>query len=554
MTILYFLTSLFGATMLLLYAVRMVQTGIERAYGPSFKRLITSNDSALRAMITGVVMAIVLQSATAVTLLTAGFASGGLLPFGIGLVLILGADLGSAIVVQVLSLNIDWLVPLLIGIGGWVFLKAELRKNKQLGRIMLGIAFILIALRFLRETVEPIRDSNFLPAMVVYLENDAVTAFLIGAVLALVMHSSVATVLMCVVLVAIDALPLAVGITLVLGANLGGALVAVWLTRGMNASARRLAIANLAARGATAIICAIALQFDDVSVLSGWVADAQALVLAHLGFNTLLLLFVPFAGRLEAPMTQLIAEDGTDTTQTNGAQAASALDMSVLGSPRLSMACLRREVHRMSYIVENLARPVTNKVFDPSPTELAQMKAQRHSLAIALSRLREYFAQMNTQEMQKKDVKIVSELVDYASNLDAASDIVLRRMVPVALARSQKEVRFSEAGWSELLQAYERMNANMTLAFDLLISEDVEEARQLFLEKDDFVKSQSRSKKRHFARVRNGDETSLASSSQHLETLAALRDFNRMIVSLADPILLRNGQLLETRLVFKSET
>jgi phosphate:Na+ symporter len=197
---------------------------------------------------------------------------------------------------------------------------------------------------------------------------------------------------------------------------------------------------------------------------------------------------------------------------------------------------------------------VTNKVFDPSPTELAQMKAQRHSLSIALSRLREYFAQMNTQEMQKKDVKIVSELVDYASNLDAASDIVLRRMVPVALARSQKEVRFSEAGWSELLQAYERMNANMTLAFDLLISEDVEEARQLFLEKDDFVKSQSRSKKRHFARVRNGDETSLASSSQHLETLAALRDFNRMIVSLADPILLRNGQLLETRLVFKSET
>ena len=107
MIILYFLTSLFGATMLLLYAVRMVQTGIERAYGPSFKRLITRNQSALRAMVTGAILAIVLQSATAVTLLTAGFSSSGLLPFGIGLVLILGADLGLAIVVQVLSLNID---------------------------------------------------------------------------------------------------------------------------------------------------------------------------------------------------------------------------------------------------------------------------------------------------------------------------------------------------------------------------------------------------------------------------------------------------------------
>ena len=307
MTILYFVTSLFGATMLLLYAVRMVQTGIERAYGPSFKRLITSNDSTLRAMFTGVVMAIVLQSATAVTLLTAGFASAGLLPFGIGLVLILGADLGSAIVVQVLSLNIDWLVPLLIGIGGWMFLNTELRKIKQIGRIMIGIAFILIALRFLCETVEPIHDSNFLPAMVVYLENDAVTAFLIGAILALVMHSSVATVLMCVVLVSIDALPLDVGLTLVLGANLGGALVAVWLTRSMSAPARRLAVANLAARGATAILCAIAVQFIDVSMVFAVVADAQALVLAHLCFNTLLLVFVPVAGKLEAPMRRLIS-------------------------------------------------------------------------------------------------------------------------------------------------------------------------------------------------------------------------------------------------------
>ena len=553
MTILYFVTSLFGATMLLLYAVRMVQTGIERAYGPSFKRLITSNDSTLRAMFTGVVMAIVLQSATAVTLLTAGFASAGLLPFGIGLVLILGADLGSAIVVQVLSLNIDWLVPLLIGIGGWTFLNTELRKIKQIGRIMIGIAFILIALRFLRETVEPIRDSNFLPAMVVYLENDAVTAFLIGAILALVMHSSVATVLMCVVLVSIDALPLDVGLTLVLGANLGGALVAVWLTRSMSAPARRLAVANLAARGATAILCAIAVQFIDVSMVFAVVADAQALVLAHLCFNTLLLVFVLFAGKLEAPMRRLISETVASDPQSETAPAASALDMSALTSPRLSMACLRREVHRISYVVENLARPVTNKVFNPSSAELAQMKVERRGLTTALTRLREYFAQMNTQEMHKKDVKIVSELVDYASNLEAASDIVLRRMVPVALARSQKEVRFSEAGWAELLEAYERMNANMTLAFDLLISEDVEEARQLFLEKDDFSKSQSRSKKRHFARVRDGDETSLASSGQHLETFAALRDFNRLIVSLADPILLRNGQLLETRLIFKSD-
>ena len=114
--------------------------------------------------------------------------------------MVLGADLGSALLIQVLSFKLEWLVPFLLATGGAFFIKSDSRKLKQAGRIILGIAFILISLRFLRETMDPIRDSSFLPSIAGYLERDFVTAFIVGAVLAWVMHSSVAVILMCVTL------------------------------------------------------------------------------------------------------------------------------------------------------------------------------------------------------------------------------------------------------------------------------------------------------------------------------------------------------------------
>ena len=125
-------------------------------------------------------------------------------------------------------------MPLLLGVGGFAFVKSDRRTVKQIGRIVFGIAFILISLGFLRETMDPIRDSAFLPA-----------AFLIGAALAFVMHSSLAVILMCITLVTIEAVPVAAGVSLVLGTNLGSALIPLWLSRSMSPAARRPLLANL---------------------------------------------------------------------------------------------------------------------------------------------------------------------------------------------------------------------------------------------------------------------------------------------------------------------
>ena len=233
MAIMSFLVGLAGATMLLLFAVRMVRTGIERSFGASFQRVLTQNTNLVSSSFTGMVLAMVLQSSAAVALLASGFLASGYLTFSSGLAVVLGGDLGSALVIQILSFKMDWLIPILLAIGGWLFVTTEHKKGRQLGRILMGVAFILISLQFLRDAMDPVRESSFLPATADYLAGDFITAFIIGAALAFVLHSSLAAILMCVTLVQIGAVPFPAALSLLLGANLGSSFIPIWLTRGM---------------------------------------------------------------------------------------------------------------------------------------------------------------------------------------------------------------------------------------------------------------------------------------------------------------------------------
>jgi phosphate:Na+ symporter len=549
MDILQFLISLMGAIMLLLYAVRMVQTGIERAFGASFKRVVTQNQNPLKSAAIGTVLAMVLQSSAAVALLVAGFASVGTLGFGAGLSVVLGADLGSAIVVQLLSFRLDWLVPILLAMGGWFFVKTDRRTLKQAGRILLGIAFILISLRFLRETMDPIRESSFLPAIAGYLESDFLTAFLVGASVAVLMHSSVAVVLLCVTLVAIDAVPLAAGVSLVLGANLGSAVIPIWLSRDMNAAARRIPYANLFLRGVLAVIALFAVNTFHLTQYLDGIRHEQIVVYAHLAFNALLLIFLPITGLLKRPFEQLVPDTNVSGANEENIIEISALDETALASPRLALACLRREVLRMSQLLEHMMRPVIERYKDGDLDLIKATRQEDVHVNRALDGIRRYVSQMPNSKLSKVDGRKVRELAEYAINLETAGDIVAKRLMQLAADKANQDIRFSEAGWEELRNMHEKVVSNMTLAFDVLVSEDLEAARLLMEEKNEMAKAERRSRKKHLKRIRHSEEVSLESSDLHLETLRALKDLNSQIASIAYPILFRHGQLLETRLV-----
>ncbi len=550
MAILIFLLNLTGATMLLLFAVRMVQTGIERAMGPGFKRIIThNNDNRLRTAMAGIALAVILQSATASALLAAGLSASGLLTTAGGLAVVLGADFGSALVIQVLTFDLRWMIPVLLAGGGYLFLKAPSQTARQVGRILLGIAFILLALRLIGEAMEPIRDGDFLPAISGYLEADYIGAFIAGAAITFVMHSSVAAILMFVTFVSIGILPVTAGISLILGANLGSALLAIWLSRGMSSKARRVPLGNLLLRGTGAGLAIVIVNNSPAISWLGGFEGGQVLVSVHLAFNILLLFIsLPFVGMLEKPL-QAMLPDAKAGSAKDPMKPASALDYKVMDNPQMAIASLTREVLRMGEIVEMMARPVMELYESGDHERIAELQNMDKGVNSALSDIRRYAAKIPMDKMSKGQARRVRELTEYSINLEVAGDIISKKLLHLAKTKSLKKLKFSKAGWNELKDLHERVIANMSVAFNVLLTKDIECARLLVEEKSNMTNKERKSRKKHLKRLREGFEDSFESSDIHLETLRALKDLNSQIAAVAYPILYKSGQLLDSRLV-----
>ena len=328
------LLHLAGAVALLLWATRMVRTGVERAYGNVLRqKLRATMRSPLLAILTGTGLSIMLQSSTAVTLLVSSFAGLGIVSGLSGQLAVRGAEIGSALVVKLLTLDLSLLVPVCLAAGTAMFMATERRTWRQLGRILVGVGLLVLSIEMIGEASEPLRQSRLLPVVVDYFAADPVTAYLLAALVTWLFHSSIAAVLLLATLAERGFIPSELGIVLVLGVNLGSSIIAPLLTRRAEPAVRVVPIGNLLMRGAGALVL---------------------MVNAHIAFNCLVLVAgLPLAGLVYQASERLVALGASPTPADALATAElSALDQGALDRPSQALANATREVVRVCETVE----------------------------------------------------------------------------------------------------------------------------------------------------------------------------------------------------------
>ena len=219
------LVDLAGTIALLLWGVHMVQTGIQRAFGPNLRRVLgRALSDRFRALLAGLGITAVLQSSTATGLMAASFAAGGLVDLVPALAVMLGANIGTTLIVQVLSFDIGRVAPLFILIGVVLFRRGGQSRPRDLGRVAIGLGLMLIALNGLLALMTPYEDVPSLRLLMGSLATQPVLDLILAAGLTWLAHSSVATVLLVVSLAANQVVPPDCAFALVLGANVGSAL------------------------------------------------------------------------------------------------------------------------------------------------------------------------------------------------------------------------------------------------------------------------------------------------------------------------------------------
>src|SRR5215510_2880856 len=241
------LIDLAGAIALLIWGVPMVQTGITRAFGPQLRRMLGyALGNRFKAFLAGVGVTSILQSSTATGLMVTAFAAGGLVDLVPALAVMLGANVGTTLIVQVLSFDVSRVSFLLVLVGVFMFRRSRITRTRDLGRVGIGLGLIVIALQHLLAMIAPYEDVPSLRILLGAVTSDPMIDIVLAAGLTWAAHSSVAVVLLIMAVAAQGVVPPHAAFALVLGANLGTALNPL-LESGMGGdpSAKRVPIGNL---------------------------------------------------------------------------------------------------------------------------------------------------------------------------------------------------------------------------------------------------------------------------------------------------------------------
>ncbi|PVA08156.1 Na/Pi cotransporter family protein [Thalassorhabdomicrobium marinisediminis] len=542
-----FILNIAGAAALLIWAVRLVRTGVERGFAAPLRFWLRhSARNRFLAAGTGMVTAVFLQSSTAVAMLVSNFvAKGGLVPVA-GLAILLGADVGSALVTQVLVIQQGVLVPLLLLAGVVVFLRAE-GSTRQVGRILIGLALILVSLDMLRAATGPMVDHPAAGTIMAYLGRDLMTAFVIGAVFAWVVHSSVAAVLLVVTLAGQGVLPVTGAAAMILGANLGGAFIAYVLTLAAPLSARRVIMANLALRGGGAVAATMLLSMmPELMSYLGATAGRQAINL-HLAFNVALaLVALPLSGVMIDLLTRIVPE----RAKAASIQAeVSALDHGALDRPQRALDCAAREILNMGQKIEAMLVAVEPLYDKWDPAGATSIREQDAAIKKTHLDVKLYLARLGKQELDEDLSRRSMDLASLSNSFDAASDAIGRSMLDLAQELHRKNLRFSPQGRSEIGDFADRVQGNVQLALNVMLNQNPSEARELVAAKEKVRKIEAKLQRNHIGRLREGLVESIETSNIHQETLRALKQVNTAFSLVGYPILLKSGDMLKSRLV-----
>jgi phosphate:Na+ symporter len=539
--------SFIGAAALLLWGVRMVQTGITRAFMPALRQWLTrTGRSRASAFFAGLGLTGILQSSTATALLLASFTARGLIALPIALTMMLGANVGTTLVAQVLSLDVTWLWTVVLALGVFAFMATEADHPRAVARVLVGLGLILLSLAHLGAAAAPLRDSAEFKLFLSGLAGDPIMAFLIGVLVTWLMHSSLSMVLLVMAFAGAHAIPEPLALSLVLGANVGGAIAPMTGLAHALPAGRRLAVGNLLMR-AVAALPFLFLVHGCAALLASIESDpARMVVNFHTAFNIIAaLILMPFVELTARAVTRILP----DKPEREDRAAPKYLDAEVLDTPSEALACAMRETLNMGDRVADML----GRALDALERSDIKLVREVEGADDAVDRLHEaiklYLVKASKAEMTEEESRRYLEILTFTTNLEHIGDIVDKNLMELAAKKIRHGYAFSPEGFADIRRFHGQVMESLKLAFNVFATSDVMLARRLFADKVAMRNAESQAADRHFARLRAGRPETIETSSIHLDVIRDLKRIHGHIVSVAYPILEAAGALGETRLV-----
>ncbi|HWT20715.1 MAG TPA: Na/Pi cotransporter family protein [Variovorax sp.] len=540
------LLNLLAAVALLVWGTHLVRTGVLRVFGANLRKiLVQSMRNRFTAALSGIGVTALVQSSTATSLMTSSFVGQGLVTLPAALAVMRGADIGTALISVLFSADLSWLSPMFIFVGVVLFITRSASVAGRVGRVLIGLGLMLLALQLVVEATEPLFSAPAVRVLLASLNSDVLLEITIGAALAIVAYSSLAVVLLVAAMASSNVVPLDVALGLVLGANLGSGLLAVLTTAKSAVPVRQVTVGNLLFK---ALGVAILAPFVGL-----WLRHVQphvpnathGVVLFHLAFNVIISVgFIGLTQWVAALVTKLLPVPPLPASSTRPHH----LDPSALSTPSLAISNAAREALHQADVVETMLIG-TLDVIRHNDLRLAQELRQLDDTVDELySAIKYYMTRISREALGEEESRRWTDIISFTINMEQIGDIIERVIIDIEDKKIKPQRNFSEAGMAEIVELHGRLVANLRLSMSVFLNGNVRDAQRLLEEKARFRDLERAYATTHLDRLSDRTTLSMETSSLHIDLISDLKRINSHICSIAYPILESAGALAPSRL------
>lgn len=540
------LLSILSGVALLVWGTHIVRSGVLRVFGGNLRTVLAGSVSTRgHAFLAGLGVTALVQSSSATALIASSFVAKGLMGLAPALAIMLGADVGTSLVVQLFSFDLSWLAPLAISLGVILHLSRKATRAGQFGRIAIGVGLIIVALQTILGAARPFTQAAGVKVIFASLTGDWMLDLLIGALFAVLAWSSLAVVLLTAAFVASGLIGLKVALVLVLGANLGSGILGLIATAGSSPAGRRVALGNLVFKAAGCVIVAPLLPAVE-GLLAHFDPDPQRLVVNfHTAFNVLLALVLIW---FTAPVARLATRLMPDAPGRAGAAQPRHLDPEALDTPALALANASREALRIGDIVERMLGGLLTVVRDNDGKLAREVKRMDDEVDRLYTSIKLYLTQISREALDERESRRWFEIMSFTINLEHVGDIIEHVIDDLEDKKISKGRSFSEAGMREIEALHAKLVTTLRLALNVFLEGDAKTAQMLLAQKVEFRDLERRCRAAHLDRLAGQSAQSIETSSMHLDMINDFKRINSHFCALAYPILEQAGALAPSRL------
>lgn len=529
----------------------MVQTGVQRAFGARLNHFLsTMLRNRFQSFIAGAGITAILQSSTATGLMITGFAANGVIGLPSALAVMLGANVGTTLIVQLLSFDVSRIAPLFILIGVIMF-RRGLNHIRDFGRVFIGLGLILVSLHQFLVILHPYTNQPALRTVLGNITDMPFITILLSMILTWMMHSSVAVVLLIASFASHNVIPAETAFVMVLGANIGTALNPVLEGTGKNIIAKRLPVGNLLNR-----IIGVILIIFFITPITHWFIYYypdinRAIANFHTFFNiATAFIFLPFLTPYAAFLKKILPRTKEDNIPDPSKPIY--LNKSIMQSPTLALGNATRESLRLCDILEKMLNGVDDSFKNQTPQIASAARRVDNTLDKLTNSIQSYVTGLDPEALNQIELNQVEKILTFCTQISNAGDILDRNVLSTVQKMVKQRIILPPLMMNPLQKMMSRIHENLHTTATLLINENENIARKLAEEKDIFREIESKVISIYYENLRQDSEdkkTQIQYGSFMIELARDLKRTNtHVIASAAYPVLDQNGMLLPSRL------